>query len=207
MTRRRALAALFSILPALFFAGWLLYEQLPNWLSPVPAWLQPTNPGVVFGACEALASLRAYDGRFALGESAPVAPDSARDAASKAVRQLYADSASAEIAAQGPVLVRATFPAAGERLAWLNVATLERDPAERLGKVAILYTDAQTNDLLAAVTSVSVTDAQIACGGPPASRRVLVRQYLPLILLVADVGLVVFIWLVLRLVPRRQKPQ
>ncbi len=177
-------------LPLVLLLGWFVVEQSPSWFSAVPAWLRPTSPDAVTGACEALAAVEAYGGSFDgdlpwLGLTAPDALAAAREAAANAYEESLPPSAFSQ-----PVLVWATFPNAGNRIAWMTIATLAKPPDARFDRAGILFIDADNGELLALHTANSVTDAAAACGSGPVSRRALVRQYLPLLLTAAYVGLV-----------------
>lgn len=186
--QRRLLLSLILSLPALLLAGWFLYEQLPVLFPAAPVWLRPDHPDAVPGACEAVASLRAFNGTFENARTG-IDAEGARLAADFVIAQTYDLPPGRYTAEQATALVRARFPDAGERLAWLNVAPLDTGES-RLGKAAIVYIDAQTGEPLALITAPAVTDARTACGGPPVSRRVLLRQYLPLLLLAGYVGII-----------------
>ena len=197
---RRAFTLL--CLPALVLLGWFIAEQSPNWFPSEPRWLQVTSDQAIPGACEAMASLRAFGGRFSPDTNVALSAEVARATADEVVAQTY-DLPAGRYTREAPALVRATFPDVGERLAWLNVAALDTGSDARLGKASIVYLDAETGETLSLITAVSVTDARTACGGPPVSRRVLVRQYLPLLALVGY-GLIALAGYAVVLVRRRQ---
>ena len=180
---RRTLTFILLSLPALVLLGWFVFEQAPSWFPSAPRWLQVTSGEAVSGACEAMASVRAYSGRFVSEGGSSVSADDARARTDEIVAQTY-DLPTGDYVEAQPSLVRATFPDVGERLAWLAVANLDAGGETRLGKASVVYLDAQTGEPLAVITAVAVTDAREACGGPPISRRVLLRQYLPLLALV-----------------------
>jgi hypothetical protein len=187
---RRTLTSILLSLPALVLLGWFIVEQAPNWFPAAPVWLRVTGDDAIPGACEAMASLRAFNGRFSSDTNAAgLTADDARATADEVVAQTY-DLPPGRYTGEAPALVRATFPDAGERLAWLAVADLDAGGAARLGKASIIYIDTVTGEALSVITAVSVTDARAACGGPPISRRVRVRQYLPLLALVGYVLIV-----------------
>nr|PZN50764.1 MAG: hypothetical protein DIU68_17695 [Chloroflexota bacterium] len=179
--RSKPLIAALLFLPALLLAGWFVYEQAPIWFSGTPAWLDPKHPEAVPGACGALSALRVYRGRF-VSETAALDAGAARERANRVAAEYYALPDGDYALDQGPALVRANFPQAGERLAWLALADLDAGDEARFGKVAIMFLDAENGDLLALHTGMSASDPQAACGGGPVSRRALLRQYLPLLL-------------------------
>lgn len=178
-------------LPLVVLLGWFVTEQAPGWMMTVPGWLRPTGADPALGACEALAAVDGYQGEF-VNFQHPTAV-TAQDAPARAREQV---AAHVDVSLDGAdvsqaTLVRARFPGAGERLAWLVIVTLPREADTRFDRVAVAFVDADSGDLLALSSGVSVTDARTACGGGPVSRRALVRQYLPLLLAGAYVVLVV----------------
>jgi hypothetical protein len=203
---RRSLTFILLSLPALVLLGWFIVEQSPIWFPAEPRWLQVTSGEAVPGACEALASLRAFGGRFSPDTNAAVSANDARTAADEVVAQTY-NLPAGRYTREAPALVRATFRDVGERLAWLNVANLDSGSDARLGKASIVYIDAATGEALSLITAVSVTDARTACGRPPISRRVLVRQYLPLLVLVGYVLIVLAGYSVVQLRRRQIRAQ
>ena len=89
-------------LPLVLLLGWFVVEQSPSWFSAVPAWLRPTSPDAVTGACEALAAVAAYGGSFdgdlpSLGLTAPDALAAAREAAATAYGENLPPSACDEV--------------------------------------------------------------------------------------------------------------
>ena len=194
MTQQRLITWIILLtLPLVVLLGWFVTEQSPSWFSAVPAWLRPTSTTPATGACEALASVNAYGGEF-IRYATPTAltADDAVTRTREAVQANYGFTLEDDTSVSPPVLVRGTFPASGERLAWLVIAVLPKEPDARFDRVAVVFIDAETGDLRALDTAVSVTDARAACGGGPVSRRALVRQYLPLLLAAAYVALVTF---------------
>lgn len=179
-------------LPIIVLLGWFVTERAPGWMVTVPGWLRTVGADPALGACEALTAVDGYQGEFINFYQptvirAPEAPAYARAGVEAATGLTLESAASLSPAA----LVRATFPQAGERLAWLVIATLPKDADARFDRVAVAFVDGDTGDLLAMNTAVSVTDARTACGGGPVGRRALVRQYLPLLVTAAYVGFLV----------------
>ena len=194
--RRRALLLLALLLPALVLAGWFVFEQAPTWFPAAPVWLRPSSAEAIPGACEALASLNAYRGSFA-DDAVAVSRDDARQQAEALAAETVDLPPDAVTLDQPPVLVRAIFPGVGERLAWLGIVRLETDAA--LGKAAVVYLDAQSGEPLAVIAAASAVDPAASCGRPVVGRRALVRQYLPVFLLMGYavlLGLAALVWLV-----------
>lgn len=143
--RRLLLIIVGLILPALLLGGWLFYEQWPLWTAAHPGWLPEGAPG----ACAAVASLRAFNAERA-SEGAAVTPLEARQLAGRLTEAHYDLDAPPVYA--DPVLVRADFPNAGRRLAWLYTAAL---PGESVPpKAAVVYLDAENGGALALITGV-----------------------------------------------------
>lgn len=156
----------------------------------VPGWLRPTSAEPAPGACEALGVVAGYQGEFInfFQQTAITREDAPAVALAHAQSTVDVDG---EIAVTPhAALVRATFPQAGERLAWLVLATLPRDGA-RFERVASVFIDADTGDLLALSLANTVADSAAGCGSMPLTRRELVRQYLPVLIAVAYSGFIV----------------
>lgn len=170
-------------LPLIVLLGWFVTEQSPTWLSAVPGWLRPVSAAPFTGACEALASVNAYQGEFIrYATPTTLQAEDARSRAREIVQSGYDVLPPGEASLSPAVLVRGAFPGSGGALAWLVVAVLPKEADARFDRVAIVFVDAESGLVRALDTAVSVTDAAAACGGGPVSRRALVRQYLPLLL-------------------------
>ena len=209
MTQQRLIRWIILLsLPLVVLLGWFVTEQSPTWFSAVPAWLRPTGANPVTGACEALASVDAYGGEFIRYVTpTTLTADDALARTREVVQSSYDLTLADDAGLSTPALVRGTFPGSGQQLAWLVVAVLPKDADARFDRVAVVFIDAETGDLRALDTAVSVTDAATACGSGPVSRRALVRQYLPLLIAAAYVALVTFVVLLRRWWMRRRARQ
>jgi hypothetical protein len=174
-------------LPLLVFAGWFAYEQLPRFIWPAPVWLDPGSDSAVPGTCEVRNSLALVKGRF-VAESAPLSADESVAQARAIIAETY--SPIPDNPTVNSTLVRATFPGAGERLAWLHVIAIGERGENQPGKTAIVYLDAQAGDLLSLVTAGAAEMPSQMCGAPT-GRRVLLRQFAPLVAIVGYVGMLV----------------
>jgi hypothetical protein len=188
---RRIYTTIVLALPLVLLLGWFVTEQAPRWLPTVPGWLRPASGEAATGACEALAAVEAYDGSFInFFQQSALHMDDARARARQHAEAAYGVTLPDDASLSPATRVTATFPGVGERLVWLAIATLPKAPDDRFDHVGVLFVDAETGDLLALNTATSVVDAATACGGGPVGRRALVRQYLPLLLAGAYVGVV-----------------
>lgn len=154
----------------------------------IPGWLRPLSAEPTVGACEALAAVDGYQGEFInfFQQTNILVADAPTYARDHVAAMFDVDG---DIHVSPATKVRGTFPGVGERLAWMAVATLPPDDA-RFQRVAIVFFDADSGDLLAMPVANAVSDGPLTCGPAPQTRRELVRQYLPVLLAVAYSGFV-----------------
>ena len=133
MTQQRIITwTILLSLPIVVLLGWFVTERAPAWFPTVPGWLRPTSANPALGACEALAAVDAYGGEFInFAEPTTLMPQDATARAREHVQATIDVGPDAAISLSRPTLVRATFPDAGERLAWLIIATLPKDAGAR----------------------------------------------------------------------------
>jgi hypothetical protein len=60
--------------------------------------------------------------------------------------------------AEGPTLVRATFPDGLQRLAWRRISLVDQDSSHMIGTTASVYLDATTGEPLALVRDIYVSE-------------------------------------------------
>lgn len=160
--------------PALGLVGWFVYEQYPVWSRP--RW-GAVNPG----ACAATASLEIYNAGWQPFAQPTITRDAGRAIAGDLITQQYGLPAR-QLSADESLLVAATFPDSGERLAWVYLGLLGEGDESTPGKAAVVYIDADSGEPLTLITAGAAADPRTACEMAALSRRALVRTYLPLVI-------------------------
>lgn len=185
-------------LPLIAMLGWFLYEQSLIWVTPVPYWIAGQGQSS-YHFCHSL-------GNWIVGEVEPVEDTQiariTRAQASDTMERILAryHGFVPLMEANGPRLVRATFPDGQQRLAWYEVVFIKMYDGGLAGEATGVYVDALTGEPLLLIPNVAVGDPCMTCICPAINLPFRLRQCLTLglciayLLSLAIIGGVVWLW-------------
>ncbi len=185
-------------LPVILLLGWFLYEQILIWVTPVPHWIAGQGQ-FSYHFCHSL-------GNWIVGEVEPVEDmqtaritrEQAGDVMERVLARYHDFVPLME--ANGPRLVRATFPDGQRRLAWYEVVFIKMHTGGLAGEATGVYVDALTGEPLLLIPNVGVGDPCMTCTCPALNLPFRLRQCLALglsityLLILVIVGGVAWLW-------------
>ena len=189
-------------LPIVFLIGWFVYEQLPLWTAPQPAWARHPDIVALPGGCEAASTLQTYNAVRDASVTTSLTQQQAATRIASVVIEQYPNAAF-EVLLDAE-LVRGKF--GDESVAWWSVVQFEGDSA--LSHGAVIYISAATGEPIAVITTTGVEAQGMdgVCGSftaQPRGMRAQLRPYLPLIAATGYVAVLVVVLVVRRLVGKK----
>jgi hypothetical protein len=186
------------ILPILGLLGWFVYEQLPVWTAPQPAWVRYPDLMALPNGCEAASALQMYGAARDVTAATTLTQEEATAQIAAVVDAQYPDQAYQTLL--DAELVRGAF--GDETSAWWSVVQFEGDSL--LPRGAAVFISAQTGEPLAVITTMGAGAQGMdgVCGSftpQPRGLRAQLRPYLPLMVLAGYVGVVGIVAIGLRL--------
>ena len=194
ITRSKRWRGVAISLPIIALLGWVLYEQVLVWATPVPRWLV-SKEGQYFGSCWIAPQLTTFDFEVKPVEEVQTAKIS-REQAQRIAERVVARQYGSHSSAYNAQLVQMTLPDGRQRLAWYHFVLIKLNETAMEAKAAGVFVDALTGEPLMLATDMVVGDPCMVCECATATFPLSSMQTFALLLLVAYLlVLAIAVWL------------